>query len=162
MIREDRAAFDRAFRALTWLASADLQVGLPASGSNRNRFILGIQERGCPVMNIPPRPVIAPALSRPDVQESMADAGAKAILAAADGDLPGAKAALESAGQAGADGIRAYIDSGVDPPNSPKTVSGGWIWNRVAGKPALVSGKGFDKPLYATGELYSAFNFELK
>ena len=35
--------------------------------------------------------------------------------------------ALEAAGQAGADGIRAYIDSHIPPPNSPVTVHGGWI-----------------------------------
>ena len=38
--------------------------------------------------------------------------------------------------QAGADGIRAYIDSHIPPPNSPATVNGGWIWNRAAKKAA--------------------------
>ena len=69
---------------------------------------------------------------------------------------------LEAAGQAGADGIRAYIDAGIPPPNSPVTVSGGWIWNRKAQKGVHVPGKGFDKPLYDTGELYHAFTFEIE
>lgn len=113
-------------------------------------------------MNIPARPVVAPALEQPAVREAMAEAGARAVLAAIDGDLPGVKAALEQAGQSGADGIRAYIDAGITPGNSPVTVSGGWIWNQAAKKGVFVPGKGFDKPLYDTGELYNAFGYELK
>ena len=70
-------------------------------------------------------------------------------------------AALETAGQAGADGIRTYIDSSIPPPNSPVTVNGGWIYNRKARKCVYVSGKGFNKPLFDTGALYDAFGYEV-
>ena len=69
---------------------------------------------------------------------------------------------LEAAGQAGADGIRAYIDSHIPPPNSPATVNGGWIWNRAAKKAVYVKGKGFNKPLFDTGNLYNAFGYEIE
>jgi hypothetical protein len=92
----------------------------------------------------------------------MAEGLMRAAEAALDGDEDGIAAGFEAAGKAGADGIRAYIDAGVAPPNSPVTVSGGWIWNRVAKKGVQVAGKGFNKPLYRTGELYNAFDYEVK
>ena len=59
------------------------------------------------------------------------------------------------------DAIRAYIDAGVPPPNTPLTVSGGWIRNFSSKKPVHVAGKGFNKPLYDTGELYNDFDYEI-
>ena len=76
--------------------------------------------------------------------------------------MDGVRAGMERCGQAGADGIRAYIDAGIKPGNSPVTISGGWIYNRVAKTGVPVGGKGFDKPLYETGELYRAFSYEVK
>ena len=95
-------------------------------------------------MRIPPRPVIRPALAQEDVRQAMAEAMKNAVSAAWEGEDP--RPALEAAGQAGADGIRAYIDAGIPPPNSPVTLSGGWIFNRVARKGVLVSGKGGGPP----------------
>ena len=69
---------------------------------------------------------------------------------------------MEAAGKAGADGIRAYIDSNIPPPNSPVTVNGGWIYNRAAHKSVYVPGKGFNKPLFDTGALYDAFDYEIE
>ena len=83
-----------------------------------------------------------------------------AIAAAWEGKNP--RPDLEAAGQAGADGIRAYIDAHIPPPNSSATVNGGWIWNRAAKKAVYVKGKGFTKPLFDTGNLYNAFGYEIK
>ena len=80
------------------------------------------------------------------VRSVMAKAMKDAVQAAWNGEDP--RHAMESAGQAGAEGIRAYIDSHIPPPNSPVTVSGGWIWNRKARKGVYVSGKEFNKPLF--------------
>ena len=77
------------------------------------------------------------------------------------GDKDAAQAALERAGEAGAEAIRAYIDAGVPPPNAPLTVEGGWIRNFSSKKPVHVEGKGFNKPLYNTGELYDDFDYEI-
>ena len=85
-----------------------------------------------------------------------------AARAAWEGDDDAAKAAMESAGQAGADGIRAYIDSHIPPPNSPVTVNGDWVYNRVARKCVYVPGKGFNKPLFDTGALYDAYDYEVE
>ena len=112
-------------------------------------------------MRIPPRPVVRPALSRPETRAGMAEALRGAAAAAHAGDLPKTQAALEACGQLGADGIRAYIDAGITPGNSPVTVHGGWIYNRPAGKGVYIPGKGFDRPLYDTGGLYRAFSWEI-
>ena len=79
-----------------------------------------------------------------------------------EGDLAVVSGACEAIGQAGVDGIHKYIDAGIPPPNSPVTLSGGWIFNRVARKGVLVAGKGGGPPLVDTGALYNDFSYEIK
>ena len=158
-IQENPEAFSRRVRALQKLKSVKVKVGLHASAGAGLRFILAVQEHGSPMMRIPSRPVIAPALAKPETRSAMAEAMKDAVQAAWEGGDP--RPALEAAGQAGADGIRAYIDSGIPPPNSPVTVNGGWIYNRAAKKAVYVPGKGINKPLFDTGALYAAFDYEI-
>ena len=147
-------------RVLQKLKKAKVKVGFPASAGGRLSFILAVQEHGSPIMHIPSRPVIAPALARQETRTTMAEGMKNALQAAWEGkDF---QTDLEAAGQAGADGIRAYIDAGISPPNSPVTVNGGWIWNRAGHKAVYVSGKGFNKPLFDTGALYNAFDYEIE
>ena len=84
-----------------------------------------------------------------------------ALAAAMAGDPDGVTAALNRTGESGVAAVRRYIDAGVPPPNAPLTVQGGWIRNFSSGRPVHVEGKGFNKPLYETGELYHAFSFEV-
>ena len=161
-ISEQKDRIERRIAALRYLAEHQVDVGLPETASERNKMILTIQEHGSPIMRIPPRPVVQPGLSRAETRQAMAEAMQAAVAAAHEGDPDGAQAGLEQAGQAGADGIRAYIDSGIQPGNSPVTIHGGWIYNRVAKTGVPVRGKGFDKPLYETGELYRSFDYEIK
>ena len=159
-IKESGTDFTQRIRSLQKLKNTSVKVGLPASAGGRLHFILAVQEHGSPLMNIPPRPVIRPALARPETRQQMAESMRDAVQAAWEGTDP--HPALEAAGQAGADGIRAYIDSHIPPPNSPVTVHGGWIYNRKARKGVYVSGKRFDKPLFDTGALYDAFDYEVE
>lgn len=161
-IKEDTARIENMFKGLKELSEQQVDVGLLPSAGGRLQFILGVQTHGSPIMRIPPRPVVEPALAQADTQKAIAAGFEQAMEAAVGGDLAGVKAGLEEAGKSGADGIRAYIDSGIAPANSPVTVSGGWIYNRVAKKGVLVAGKGSSKPLYRTGALYSAFSYEVK
>ena len=147
---------------LEYLSRSQVDVGLTSSASGRSRFLMAIHEHGAPGAHIPPRPVISPALADDTARESIAEGMMEAISAAMDGDLDATRAGLESAGQAGADAIRSYIDAGIPPPNAPLTISGGWIRNFSSGKPVHVEGKGFDKPLYDTGALYNDFDYEIK
>ena len=148
-------------KCLEWLRGHCVRVGLPASASARSRFLLAVHTRGSPLMRIPPRPVVKPALAREELRAELAEHLAEACAAAFDGSLPGVRAGLEKAGPRGADGIREYIDAGIDPPNAPVTLSGGWIRNRVSGKGVPVKGKSGTTPLVDTGQLYGEFGYEI-
>ena len=159
---DDATLLQSRFAALKMLAAFTVNVGLISSASARSRMLLAFHEHGAPAMRIPARPVIRPALASPDAREEMTAAMADAISAAMAGDPDGVNAALNRSGEAGVEAIHAYIDAGVPLPNSPVTVSGGWIYNRVAKKGVHVEGKGFDKPLYDTGQLCNDFDYEIK
>jgi hypothetical protein len=148
-------------KCLEYLRKNKVDVGLTSHASGRSVFLLGIHTRGSPVMRIPPRPVVRPALAKEELRTEMAECLMEACEAANKGDLSGTQVGLENAGQRGADGIREYIDAGIDPPNSPVTLSGGWIYNRVAKKGVLVKGKAGDKALLDTGALYEDFDYEV-
>ena len=161
-ITDDPALLEKRIAALRKLKQSTVKVGLPEKAGGRLRFILAVQEHGTPIMRIPARPVLKPALADPDIRQSMAEEMRSAIESAWEGDDAAARAALESAGQAGADGIRDYIDAGVPPPNSPITVEGGWMYNRAAKKAVYIRGKGMNKPLFDTGALNNAFSYEVE
>ena len=160
--KEDPARQKALASARALLKSARVGIGLPASAPARSRWLLALHEHGAPGAHIPPRPVVGPALAREETLSAVGQGLLSACEAAAAGDEAGVREGFSDAGRAGADGIRAYIDAGVPPPNAPLTIHGGWIRNFSSGRPVRVEGKGFDKPLYDTGELYQSFGFEVK
>ena len=159
--KESTEALSKRFSCLDYLRTHRVDVGLTSSASARSRMLLAIHEYGAPVMRIPPRPVVKPALSREAVREEMIACQIEALAAAREGDLSGTVAGLERSGQAGADGIRAYIDKGIPPPNAPVTIEGGWIRNPVSGKPVHIKGKSGTTPLVDTGQLRAEFGWEV-
>ena len=160
-VTEDTDLLEKRDKCLDYLRKHRVDVGLVSSASARSRFLLGIHSHGAPIMRIPPRPVVQPALSQEGLRSEMGDKLAEACEAAFDGDLAGTEKGLKDAGQRGADGIREYIDAGIPPPNAPVTLSGGWIYNRVAKKGVLVSGKSGSTPMKDTGALYEDFDYEI-
>ena len=158
---EDTERLEKRDECLSYLRKNKVDVGLTSHASGRSFFLLGIHTRGSPIMHIPPRPVVQPALAKESLKTEMGDRLLESCQAAFDGDISGTVAGMEDCGQRGADGIREYIDGGIGPPNAPVTLSGGWIYNRVAKKGVLVSGKSGDKPMYDTGALYGDFDFEI-
>ena len=161
IITENTDQIKKRAKCLEYLQKHRVDVGLTSGASARSKFLLAIHTRGSPVMRIPPRPVVRPALARETLRAEMAECLMESCEAAAKGDLPGTQAGLENAGQRGADGIREYIDAGISPPNAPVTLSGGWIYNRVAKKGVLVSGKGGSTPMKDTAALYEDFDWEI-
>ena len=159
---DDSDLWTKRFDALKTLAESQVDVGLTSSASGRSRFLMAIHEHGAPIMRIPPRPVVDPALAEDSARSEMTAAMVSALEAVMAGDPDGVTAALENCGKAGVAAIHDYMDGGVPPPNSPVTVSGGWIYNRVAKTGVLVKGKGFNKPLYDSGALYNDFDYEVK
>ena len=160
-ITENTDQIKKRTKCLEYLKKHRVDVGLTSKASARSKFLLAIHTRGSPVMRIPPRPVVRPALAKEELRTEMAECLMESCEAAAKGDLPGTQAGLENAGKRGTDGIREYIDAGIDPPNSPVTLTGGWIYNRVAKKGVLVKGKAGDKALLDTGALYNDFDYEV-
>ena len=160
-VTENTEQMKKRQQCIRYLATHTVDVGLTSQASGRSRMLLAIHTHGAPAMRIPPRPVVQPALSRGAVRGEMASRLTEACASAMAGDLPGTASALEAAGQAGVDGIHAYIDAGIDPPNAPVTLSGGWIYNRVAKKGVRVSGKQGSTPLKDTGALYNDFDWEI-
>ncbi len=160
-VNEDSELLEKRGKCLDWLRKHKVDVGLTSTASGRSKFLLGIHTRGSPIMRIPPRPVVQPALAQEGLRTEMAENLLESCEAAFQGDLSGTQAGMENAGQRGADGIREYIDAGISPPNAPVTLSGGWIYNRVAKKGVLVSGKNGDKPMKDTGALYEDFDYEV-
>ena len=160
-ITEDTELLEKRDKCLEYLRKHKVDVGLTSSASGRSVFLLGIHTRGSPIMHIPPRPVVEPALAKESLRSEMGEHLLKSCEAAFAGDMSGTVAGMEDCGRRGADGIREYIDEGIAPPNSPVTLSGGWIYNRVAKKGVLVSGKAGDKPMFDTGALYNDFDYEV-
>ncbi len=158
---EDTEHIEKQKECLQFLSKNKVDVGLTSHASGRSFFLLGIHTRGSPIMRIPPRPVVQPALAKESLKTEMGDRLLESCQAAFDGDMSGTVAGMEDCGQRGADGIREYIDGGIAPPNSPVTLSGGWIYNRVAKKGVLVSGKSGDTPMKDTGALYEDFDYEI-
>jgi len=159
---EDTERLGARDKCLDFLRHHAVDVGLTSSASARSRFLLGIHTRGSPIMRIPPRPVVEPALSQADLRAEMGEKLLSSCEAALDGNLPETKKGLEEAGKRGADGIREYIDGQIPPPNSPVTLTGGWIYNRVAKKGVYVEGKNGSTPLKDTGALYNDFDWEIR
>ena len=114
-----------------YLATHTVEVGLTSSARVRFRTLLAIHEHGTPAMHIPARPVVKPALAQPSTRAEMTAAMLSACAAANDGDLSAVTFVLEDVGKAGVDGIHAYIDKGIPPPNSPITLSGSWMTVRL-------------------------------
>ena len=160
-VTEDTDRLKKREKCLRYLRKHKVDVGLTSTASGRSKFLLGIHTRGSPIMRIPPRPVVQPALAQEGLRAEMGENLLASCEAAFQGDLSGTQAGLEEAGQRGADGIREYIDAGISPPNSPVTLSGGWIYNRVAKKGVLVSGKNGETPMKDTGALYNDFDYEI-
>ena len=158
---EDTEHIEKQQECLDYLRKNKVDVGLTSHASGRSKFLLGIHTRGSPIMHIPPRPVVEPALSQEGLRAEMGEFLLESCEAAFDGDIAGTEQGLEDAGQRGADGIREFIDAGISPPNSPVTLSGGWIYNRVAKKGVLVDGKNGDTPMKDTAALYNDFDYEI-
>ena len=121
-IKEDTKKLSDRLQCLKYLATHTVEVGLTSTASGRSLTLLAIHEHGSPVMHIPARPVVKPALAQASVKAEMSSAMRKACASALDGDLDGVTAALEESGQAGVDGIHAYIDAG-NPSASSKVVA---------------------------------------
>lgn len=152
-------------QATAWLKSHKVRIGIPdgaaprESGELTNVELAFLMTDGSPINRMPPRPFLEPALALPENEEMLSDDMKSAASAAFDGDFGRAMNGLKMTGEDGATAVKRYMDEGAFPANAPITINGGWMRNRVSGKPVHVKGKGSSKPLIDTGNLQGAITY---
>ena len=67
---EDTEKIENREKCLEYLQRNKVDVGLTSSASGRSFFLLGIHSRGSPIMHIPPRPVVQPALAQESLKRT--------------------------------------------------------------------------------------------
>jgi hypothetical protein len=116
---------------ITDLLNMDAYVGIPeetaprkGSGEISNAQLMFIHTNGSPVRNIPPRPVIEPAIEAEDHKAAIVDHLEAAARLALNGNAPEAMKHLKLAGQTAADAARDWFEDSRNnwPPNAVSTV----------------------------------------
>lgn len=148
----------RIAEGIAFLKSHKVRIGIPDGGGGGSGGLSNVQlafilTNGSPVNHNPPRPFLEPALAQPKARQQIARHMKAAAKAALEGDTGGAMDQMHMAGQAGEDAVKDYMASGAFAPNSGFTINGGWMRNRVSGKPFHADPKGSSKPLIDTGNL---------
>ena len=146
---------------VAFLKSHKVRIGIPDGGGGGGDKISNVQlafilTNGSPVNHNPPRPFLEPGLAQPKVQKKIMRHMKAAAKAALEGDTGTAMNQMHMAGQAGEDGVKDYMVDGSFAPNSPFTINGGWMRNRVSGKPFHADPKGSSKPLIDSGNLQTS------
>ena len=72
-VAEDTDRLKKRERCLRYLREHKVDVGLTSTASARSKFLLGIHTRGSPIMRIPPRPVVQPALAQEGLRAEMGE-----------------------------------------------------------------------------------------
>ena len=145
--------------AIAFMKSNRVLVGIPqANASSRgevtNVDLAFIHTNGSPRLRIPARPFLEPAIEQAKDQiEGRMRASAQAAI---EGDTGAAMDELDKAGMYGENAVKEYFTGGHFAPNAGITVEGGWMRNRISGKPFKVKGKGSSQPLIDTGSLRSS------
>ncbi|MBQ8201466.1 MAG: hypothetical protein IJZ74_06845 [Clostridia bacterium] len=158
-IKESGEGFAGIRRALRFLQKNKCYIGIPAANASRdskgitNVELAFIHSKGSPRLRIPARPFLEPAIEQDAAQQQILRHMKAAAAAAADGNGGGARAELDKAGQAGENAAKDYIGSGNHAPNSGFTLTGGWMRNRISGKPFYAEPKTSAVPLIDTGSL---------
>lgn len=121
---------------------AMMDTGMPYSQAHK----LYIREHGSPMLSIPPRPVLQPAIedNKEYIGQLLAEAG-KAIL---QGDAAAGGTKLHNAGDFAAAAAQGWFENPQNgwPPNSPRTIRR----------------KGSDQPLVDTGEMRKAITYVVR
>jgi hypothetical protein len=107
-----------------------------------------IRTHGSPLLRIPARPIIEPAIEANDNRKVIAEELADAARALMDGKPNEAKMHLEAAGQEGENAAKGWFD---DPRNA---------WPPDA--PSTITAKGSDQPLVDTGALRQSITHMVK
>ena len=161
-----RAAIEREVRLSRRLVAL---VGIPGDAQNpvdakgnpariNMASLAYILEKGSPVNKIPPRPFMEE--TRKTSMKRVLGLMARLQKAISNGSST-AMAAIKKLGAAYEGEMKAIFTTGTFAPNSPITIKGGWMRNRVSGKAFKVKGKGSSRPLIDTGRLRQSIIFKV-
>ena len=167
-VRTEANIIANVVRGFDFIRHTNVYVGIPQeknSGRNTgitNAELLYIHTNGSPINRIPARPTIEPALAKHEVADQIKDHIIAMITKALAGNLGAAETEAKKAGMIGAREAQKMFGSGELAPNAPITVNGGWIRNRVSGKPVFIKGKKSTAPLIDTGALRQAITYVIR
>ena len=139
-------------KSIKELKKIDVLVGIPQEetdrqeGSVTNAELLYIHTNGSPTNNIPPRPVIEPAIQ--DSKEEIGTLIKEAILKALEGETGGAMAGMEKAGLQGENAAKGWF---TNPKNN-------WAGNAES----TIKQKGSSRPLIDTAQLRNSITYVVK
>jgi len=113
-----------------YFSQYEVFIGIPEENNEENESgisnaqLLYLHEQGVPSHNIPPRPVLNPALSQEEVRSKikpiMRDAAAQCLM---HGNKEAAERDFHKAGMIGRDACKKYITDGNNlAPNAPSTI----------------------------------------
>ena len=151
-VRETDKQLQAVQKSIKELKKIDVLVGVPQEEAGReqngitNAELLYIHTNGSPANNIPPRPIVDPAIQ--DSKEEIGTLLKEAILKALEGDTDGAMAGMERAGTQGENAVKGWF---TNPKNN-------WAENAESTKKR----KGTSKPLIDTGQLRKSITHVVK
>ena len=147
-----------------------IYYGVPSDTSNKrqgknldegtpkynNAQILQLMEYGSPINNIPKRELLGPVIEKHS--EQLSNALAQIINALLADDEEKADMLMQKLALRVENWCKQFFieDDNGWAPNAPITINGGWMRNKVTGKPIYIKGKGSDRPLIDTGSLRSS------
>ena len=139
-------------KSIKELKKIDVLVGVPQEETDRreesitNAELLYIHTNGSPANNIPPRPIIEPAIQ--DAKEEIGILLKEAILKALEGDTDSAVAGMEKAGLQGENAAKGWF-------TNPKN-------NWTANAESTIKQKGSSRPLIDTAQLRKSITHVVK
>ncbi|SAL25781.1 hypothetical protein [Caballeronia telluris] len=126
-VKITRDKLQEVLRSMNALVKKDVLVGIPDSAPERrdtpvtNAQIGYILDRGSPAKNIPARPWLVPGVE--EVQSECAERLKKGATAALSGNQQGVDSALTAAGLTAEMGVKAKINSNIQPKLADSTLA---------------------------------------
>lgn len=153
-IKENAKMIKNLIEGFNYIAHTEVVVGITEESNAAkengvtNSQLLYLHENGVPSHNIPPRPVLKPAIGQDEVKgkisKMMRDGFVSALIR---GNKDGAAQCFEKAGMLGRDACKNYIASGGNlAPNAPSTVAR----------------KGSSKPLIDTASMMNSITYAVR
>jgi len=151
-VKKNDVAYKSVMDAIELLKKREVLIGIPENTANRkddestpvnNAELLFIHNNGSPVNNIPPRPVLEPAITQN--QERVSASLKVAIDAAVAGKKSEIQPALEKAGMEGQNIARKFFTDSTN--------------NFVPNAPITIKRKGSARPLIDTGEMRKSITY---